>query len=126
MRLRCGSATADLTPLSRKTERQIHQKGHSRLTEKFSQEMALMENTKNTSQVTPVDEMSYEQAFIELESIIKALEDGQASLQEALDLFERGQALAQRCAALLDQTELRVRQLTGDEILPFSGGDGEE
>jgi exonuclease VII small subunit len=31
-------------------------------------------------------------------------------------LFERGQALAQRCAALLDTAEMRVRQLTGERL----------
>ena len=62
----------------------------------------------------PVDELAYEQAFAELESIVTALESNEGPLEEALSLFERGQALAQRCAALLDQAELKVRTLTGD------------
>jgi exodeoxyribonuclease VII small subunit len=63
-----------------------------------------------------VVELNYEAAFSELEAIVTALESEQPSLQDAMLLFERGQALAQRCAALLDQAELRVRQLTGEGL----------
>ncbi len=55
--------------------------------------------------------LSYEQAFAELEEIVYQLETNQKSLDEAIALFERGQALAKHCADLLDQAELRVRQL---------------
>jgi exodeoxyribonuclease VII small subunit len=71
-----------------------------------------------------VAELNYETAFAELETIVTALESEQPSLQDAMQLFERGQALAQRCAALLDQAELRVRQLTGEGLEELSGEDG--
>lgn len=58
-----------------------------------------------------VQSLSYEQAFAELEEIVYGLETNQKSLEEALAMFERGQVLAQHCAHLLDQAELRVRQL---------------
>jgi exodeoxyribonuclease VII small subunit len=67
----------------------------------------------------PVDEMAYEPAFAELESIVSALESEQRPLEEAMGLFERGQALAKHCAGLLDKAELKVRQLTGDKIEDF-------
>ncbi len=60
----------------------------------------------------PVEQLSYEQAFAELESIVAALEANQVSLEESLALFERGQQLSQYCAGLLENAELRVRQLT--------------
>ena len=66
---------------------------------------------------TPVDQLSYEAAFAELESIIATLEANQRPLDEAMALFERGQALTTRCAALLDQAELKIRQLSGEELL---------
>jgi exodeoxyribonuclease VII small subunit len=68
----------------------------------------------------PVEELTYEQAFAELEEIVGALEANNVSLEEALKLFERGQALTQYCAGLLDKAELRVRQLTSiqpDDLL---------
>ncbi|MHB0965129.1 MAG: exodeoxyribonuclease VII small subunit [Bellilinea sp.] len=63
----------------------------------------------------PVESLSYEQAFLELEGVVSALEAGQSNLEDALALFERGQALAKRCAGLLDQAEVRVRRLAENE-----------
>ncbi len=59
-----------------------------------------------------IQSLSYEQAFAELEEIVYGLETNQKTLEEAITLFERGQALARRCAALLDQAELKVRTLS--------------
>ncbi len=63
----------------------------------------------------PAEELSYEQAFQELESVVTALETDQQTLEQSLALFERGQALARRCAELLDKAELRVRKLSEEE-----------
>ena len=67
--------------------------------------------------------LSYEQAFAELEAIINGLEANQKTLEESIALYERGQALAQFCAGLLDQAELRVRQLSEVELAGSAGGD---
>jgi exodeoxyribonuclease VII small subunit len=67
--------------------------------------------------LTSINELSYEQAFSELETIVTSLETSQPSLEDAMSLFERGQSLAQRCAALLDQAELKVRQLSDQNDL---------
>lgn len=68
------------------------------------------------TETTPIENLTYEQAFAELEAIIQALEADQSSLEEAIALFERGQALSRHCSNLLEQAELRVRQLTGQEL----------
>lgn len=62
-----------------------------------------------------VESLSYEQAFQELEEVVSALEAGQPNLEDALALFERGQALAKRCANLLDAAEVRVKRLSESE-----------
>ena len=67
-----------------------------------------------------VEELSYEDAMIELESIVSALEEGNQKLEESMALFERGQLLMKRCAELLEAAELKVRQLAGDELTPFA------
>ena len=70
-----------------------------------------------------VEDLTYEQALAELEKIVSALEankpgDAAAlSLEEAMSLYERGQALSRHCVDLLDKAELRVRQLTGDTLV---------
>jgi len=56
-------------------------------------------------------EPSYEKAYAELQQIVTKLESGNVPLEEALALFERGQALAKTCAGLLDKAELRIREL---------------
>jgi exodeoxyribonuclease VII small subunit len=63
--------------------------------------------------------MSYEEAFGELEEIVRLLETDSKTLEESLALFERGQALAARCAALLEQADLRIRQLSGFDQPPL-------
>lgn len=67
----------------------------------------------------PVEELSYEEALAELEEIVSALEGEQNQLEESIKLFERGQALAGHCGVLLEAAELKVKQLAGDEIVPF-------
>ena len=68
------------------------------------------------SEPKPIEGLSYEQAFAELETIVAALESGDRALDESLALFERGQALAKRCAGLLEKAELKVRMLSGETM----------
>ena len=66
-----------------------------------------------------MDELSYEEARAELESIVSALEEGNQKLEESMALFERGQALMKRCNELLEGAELKVRTLSGGELTAF-------
>jgi exodeoxyribonuclease VII small subunit len=59
----------------------------------------------------PASEPTFEQARDELEQIVHRLEDGSTSLDEALALWERGEALHALCRAKLDQAESRVAEL---------------
>lgn len=65
-------------------------------------------------------ELTFEAAFQELEETVQRLENGELTLDEAIALFERGQALAQLCDEKLEQAELRVNQL-----LPDADADGD-
>lgn len=56
----------------------------------------------------PVDALTYEEARDELIAIVARLEAGQATLDESLGLWERGEALAARCQALLDGARDRI------------------
>ena len=63
-----------------------------------------------------LDDLTFEQAFKELEDTVAKLEDGDLPLEESLVLFERGQQLSAYCSRLLEQAELKVTQLSaGDE-----------
>lgn len=59
-------------------------------------------------------ELTFEAAFQELEETVRRLEDGELTLDEAISLFERGQALARLCDEKLEKAELRVNQLLPD------------
>jgi exodeoxyribonuclease VII small subunit len=74
------------------------------------------ENQKNDIQV---DQLSFEAAYTQLETIVAALETEEKSLEDALDLFERGQKLARRCAEMLDQAELRVSLLSDSTVTDY-------
>jgi exodeoxyribonuclease VII small subunit len=59
----------------------------------------------------PGPELTFEQARAELEQIVRRLEDGQTSLDESLELWERGEQLHALCLARLNQAEERVTEL---------------
>ncbi len=61
-----------------------------------------------------IQEMNFEAAFTALQENVARLEGEDLPLDEALALFERGQELAKRCAVLLEEAELKVRQLSMD------------
>ena len=56
-------------------------------------------------------EPSFEQAQAELEQIVERLERGQAPLDEALGLWERGEELYAFCRAKLDAAQGKVEEL---------------
>ena len=58
--------------------------------------------------------LTYEQALKELEGIVEQLEAEVGNLDQALQLFERGQLLAKHCSELLEKAELKVQELTED------------
>ena len=62
-----------------------------------------------------IEEMNYEEAIQALEDIITQLENDNQTLDDSLALYEQGQKLAQRCATLLKNAELRIRTLTESE-----------
>ena len=67
-----------------------------------------------------IADLSFEQAFAELEATVTQLERGDLALQDSIALFERGQALAAHCGLQLDSAELKVRQLSSDGNLEQS------
>ena len=56
---------------------------------------------------------TFESALAELESILRALEDGSTTLEESLTRYERGIGLLKQCYSQLRDAEQRITQLTG-------------
>ena len=61
--------------------------------------------------MTEQEEPTFEAAQAELEQIVERLERGQAPLDEALALWERGEELHAFCRAKLGAAEGRVEEL---------------
>ncbi len=59
---------------------------------------------------------SFEESFTRLQEVVGKLSTGNLSLQEALGAFEEGMGLADTCARMLDEAELRVKQVSDRAI----------
>jgi len=77
---------------------------------------------------TGIAALSFEEALKELERIVGRLESGEAALQEAIDLYERGDQLRKQCAARLDAAQARIEAIRLDAegrpagTAPFAAG----
>ena len=72
-----------------------------------------------------MSEKTFEELQRKLDELVARLERGDVPLDEALALWERGEALYRACAERLDRAELRIeelrlgeRELDGDSVAP--------
>ena len=57
--------------------------------------------------------IKFEDSLAELERILRELEDGNATLEESLQRYERGVTLLRTCHQHLNDAEQKIRLLTG-------------
>lgn len=57
---------------------------------------------------------TFEESIKELEEIISLLESGEAPLDEAVSLFEKGMKISAKCHEQLEKAEEKIRLLTED------------
>lgn len=74
-----------------------------------------------------VADLSFEDALKELERIVSRLESGDATLDEAIELYERGDQLRGRCTDRLNAAQARIEAIRMDEgrptgTRPFTAG----
>jgi exodeoxyribonuclease VII small subunit len=63
------------------------------------------------AKIIAVEELSFEKALAELEQIVSKLERGDVPLAESITIYERGEALKNRCGQLLKEAEARVEKI---------------
>ncbi len=68
-----------------------------------------------SQQFTPENNVCFEEALGKLEMIVKELEGGELSLEQALDKFEAGMALSRHCMLRLKEIEAKIDLLVSDE-----------
>ena len=75
-----------------------------------------------------LEDLSFEDALKELERIVGRLESGDASLDESIRLYERGDRLRAKCAERLDAAQARIEAIRLDAegrpagTRPFAAG----
>lgn len=65
--------------------------------------------------IPKAEDLSFEEALKSLEAIVKTLEDGSASLEQAVTLYEQGVGLKKRCEEKLKDATLKVEQILVSE-----------
>ena len=58
-----------------------------------------------------VAQLSFEAALKRLEEIVHKLESGEASLDQAIDLYNEGDRLKQQCEARLQAAQAKIEQI---------------
>lgn len=59
-----------------------------------------------------VSGLSFEEALVELEKIVRQLEEGKIGLDVAIKTYERGAALKHHCEAKLKEARARIEKIT--------------
>lgn len=59
-----------------------------------------------------VEALSFEEALVELESIVRALETGESALEESIQAYERGTALKKHCESKLKEAQAKIEKIS--------------
>ncbi len=68
-----------------------------------------MARSKKTNEVS---KLSFEEAIRELTGIVGAIEQGEVSLQDSLEQYEKGMALIKHCRGILQTAERRIEEIS--------------
>lgn len=66
--------------------------------------------------------LSFEEAFAQLQEVVNLLEKGDLPLEKTLELFQEGVELTRFCSAKLDEAEAKIEVLVrgeGGKTVPF-------
>ncbi|MBM01981.1 MAG: exodeoxyribonuclease VII small subunit [Chloroflexi bacterium] len=57
---------------------------------------------------------SFESKILELEELVRKLEEGEVSLDESKNIYKKGISIAKQCNDLLKETELEISELKAE------------
>jgi exodeoxyribonuclease VII small subunit len=69
-----------------------------------------------------IQNLSFEEALSELETIISKMENGNIKLADSVSFYERGIRLKSHCEEILKSAQLKIEKI---EIKPLENGDVE-
>ena len=58
-----------------------------------------------------IDDMSFEEAFAELNKILENFENGEVSLETSISLYEKGMLLKNHCDQKLQNAEMKIKKV---------------
>ncbi len=64
------------------------------------------------SNIEAVQTLSFEQALVELEKIVRGLETGESALEESIEAYERGIALKKHCENKLRDAQAKIEKIS--------------
>ena len=64
------------------------------------------------TQPKAVGTLSFEEALVELESIVRGLESGESALEDSISAYERGTALKQHCENKLRDAQAKIDKIS--------------
>jgi len=79
--------------------------------------MSKQETSPAADQTEDAEPVNFEKAMAELEQLVSQMEEGDLSLDDSLQAFERGIKLTRQCQHALSQAELKVKTLTAANTL---------
>lgn len=65
-----------------------------------------------TSADAAIDQLSFENALEELETIVRKLEAGEAPLEDSIAAYERGTALKRHCEEKLREAQIKIEKIS--------------
>jgi exodeoxyribonuclease VII small subunit len=77
---------------------------------------------KKAAESRPPEELSFEQALEELDTLVRKMESGALGLDDSIAAYRRGAELARYCQTRLGAAEEEIRKLDGD-VLGALGND---
>lgn len=63
-----------------------------------------------------LENLEFEAALTELEEIVAELEEGELSLEQALEKFKRGMALKELCERKLAEAEAQIEEYVAEQV----------
>lgn len=69
---------------------------------------------KKAAEPKPPEELSFEQALEELDSLVRKMESGELGLDDSISAYRRGAELARYCQGRLGEAEQEIRKLDND------------
>ena len=65
----------------------------------------------NQENMSEMERPSFEQALKELEDIVQRLEQEEVSLEESIELYQKGVKLSKKCSEILEKAELKIKEV---------------